>query len=381
MFRRDERIFVMRIEMLKRLLTGMICICTVAPTFAAETILIGQSVPLTGDNAAFGKDIRDGALAYFKTVNEAGGVGGKKIELVSLDDANDRKRAGDNATKLLSSNQAVALFGFASATLSLDALAQAEKVGAAVFATFTGASAVRKSAVTFTLRPTYEEETGKILEFWQGNGIQRITVVHYDDEVGLQNFKSISEQVKLRTNQPAKSVALKRNATVDAALVTSIVDSDPELVLNTVASSPAAKIVLELRKLNKYYLMSSTSFVGASQFVKLVGAQGAGVSITQVVPSPISSKIPVVNECRRALSGVNVELNYTNLEACIGAKVLVEGLRPAGRDPTRASLLNALQGLGTYDVGGFSVTFNRASRHGSKWMELSVINKAGDFRI
>jgi branched-chain amino acid transport system substrate-binding protein len=363
-----------------RFIVSIIFGATLFQTHAADTILIGQSAPLTGDNAAFGKDIRDGALAYFKLVNDAGGISGKKIELVTLDDGNDRKRAGANAAKLLDTNQAVALFGFASATLSLDALPLAEKAGASVFATFTGASTIRKSAVTFTLRPTYEEETAKILEFWQSKGIQRISVVHYDDEIGMQNFKSIADQVKLRTSQPVKGVPMKRNAAIDDAVIQGIVASDPELLLNTVASSPAAKIVQELRKLNKHYFMSSTSFVGASQFVKLVGGQGAGVSITQVVPSQNSLTIPIVTECRRALNGLKVELNYTNLESCIGAKVLVEGLRRAGREATRTSLLNALQNLGTYDVGGFSITFNRASRHGSKWMELSVITKAGDFR-
>jgi branched-chain amino acid transport system substrate-binding protein len=351
------------------------------PAFAAETIVVGQSAPLSGDNAAFGKDIREGALAYFKVVNDAGGIGGKKIELITIDDANDRKRAGENAAKLLNTHQAIALFGFASATLSLDALPLAERVSAPVFATFTGASVVRKSPVTFTLRPTYEEETGKILEFWQSKGVQRVTVVHYDDEVGVQNFKSVSEQVKLRTNQPVKSVALKRNAAIDDVVIQSVVASDPELLLNTVASPHAAKMVQELRKINKFYLMSSTSFVGASQFIKMVGAQGAGVSITQVVPSPSSLTIPIVTECRRALSGAKIELNYTNLEACMGAKALVEGLRRAGREASRAGVLNALQNLGTFDLGGFSLTFNRASRNGSKWMDLSVITKAGDFRI
>ena len=66
----------------------------------AEKILIGQSAPLTGSNAEIGKDIRDGALAYFKKVNDAGGVNGRTIELVSLDDKNDRKTAGANAVKL-----------------------------------------------------------------------------------------------------------------------------------------------------------------------------------------------------------------------------------------------------------------------------------------
>jgi hypothetical protein len=91
-------------------------------TLAADKIVIGQSTPLTGSNAEIGKEIRAGALAYFKKVNDAGGVNGRQIELVSLDDKNDRKTAGQNAVKLVNENHVVALFGFASATLSLDAM-------------------------------------------------------------------------------------------------------------------------------------------------------------------------------------------------------------------------------------------------------------------
>ena len=121
--------------------------------YAQTPWLIGQSAPLSGSNAAFGTDIRDGALAYFKSVNAKGGVDGRQIELVSLDDKNDRKIAGANAQKLLQENKVAALFGFASATLSLDAMPLAEKADVLFFAPFSGANPVRKaSPIVFTLR-------------------------------------------------------------------------------------------------------------------------------------------------------------------------------------------------------------------------------------
>jgi branched-chain amino acid transport system substrate-binding protein len=367
--------------MLLRLLACFTCTLSLSGAYAADTLIIGQSAPLSGNNAAFGKDIRNGALAYFTLVNESGGVGGKRIELLTLDDRNDRKVAGENAAKLIEGRQAVALFGFASATLSLDALPLAERSNLPVFATFTGANSVRKSPVTFTLRPTYEEEMVKILAFWQSKGFQRITVVHYDDEIGLQNFKSVAEQVKLRSDQPVAAVSMKRNLPTDNATVEAVIASNPDLVINTVASGQAVKLVQELRGRGKHYFVSSTSFVGSSQFASAIGAVGAGVSITQVVPAPTSVTIPVVVECRKAMSRLKLDLNYTSLESCIGAKVLVEGLRRAGRDASGASLLRALQSLGTYDVGGFSVNFSRGNRHGSNWSELSVLSKSGEFRI
>ena len=131
---------------------------------AQDKWVIGQSAPLTGGNAKFGQDIRDGATAWFKAVNARGGVQGRDIELLSLDDKNDRKQAGVNAGQLLDNREVLALFGFASATLSLDALPQAEKRGTAFFAPFSGANPVRgNSPVLFTVRASYGEEMEKML--------------------------------------------------------------------------------------------------------------------------------------------------------------------------------------------------------------------------
>jgi len=133
---------------------GLLACMVAAPLAQAQDDwVVGQSAPLTGSNAAFGKDIRDGALAYFKSVNARGGVGGKNIELVTLDDANDRKTAGANTQKLLTSNNAAVLFGYASATLSLDAMPQADKAGVLFFAPFSGANPVRAAPPVRPRRP------------------------------------------------------------------------------------------------------------------------------------------------------------------------------------------------------------------------------------
>ena len=142
------------------------CVIFAGSALAKKAWVVGQSVPLSGANANFGRDIRDGVLAYFKSVNAKGGVAGMPIELVSLDDQNQRKVPGTNTQKLLDNNGAVALFGFASATLSLDAMPQAEKAGVLFFAPFSGADPVRKvSLVVFTLRASYVDELEKMLAF------------------------------------------------------------------------------------------------------------------------------------------------------------------------------------------------------------------------
>jgi ABC-type branched-subunit amino acid transport system substrate-binding protein len=110
---------------------------------SATAITLGQSAPLSGSNQELGLDIRNGALAYFKKLNDAGGVNGRKIELVTLDDANDVKRAGENTQKLIEEQHVFALFGYASATLSRPALPFVQQHKVPFVHPFTGADPMR----------------------------------------------------------------------------------------------------------------------------------------------------------------------------------------------------------------------------------------------
>ncbi len=347
---------------------------------AQDKWVVGHSAPLSGGNAKFGRDIRDGAMAYFAMLNASGGVQGHQIELVSMDDKNERKTAGANAKTLLDNKDLVALFGFASATLSLDALPQAEAKKVAFFAPFSGANAVRvNSPVLFTIRASYGEEMEKILNFWTSLGFKRVSVVHYDDAVGKQNLEVVTQYLK-KINLVPQSLAIKRNASVGKAEVQALLAQQPEMVLNTVLSGAAAQLQKELVGMGRMVPTSSLSFVGADQFVAAAGPVSAGVSIAQVVPSP-SSAVPVVRECAKALeaAGSKTLMNTTQLEACFAAKILAEGIRRAKKPVNAQSVLEALSSLGAYDLGGFSVSFASNQRHGSKFVELAMVTKDGRF--
>ena len=349
---------------------------------AADKIVVGQSAPLTGSNAEIGKDIRDGALAYFAKVNEAGGVNGRHIELVSLDDKNDRKTAGQNANKLVNDSNVVALFGFASATLSLDAMPVVQEKRVPFFAPFTGADAIHKQGpFVFVMRASYADELVKILEFWRGMGADRVTVLHYDDEIGNQNYATVERIMKAAGKKPT-GVKFQRNGDVTPAQIDAIVKSDPQVVVTTTLYGTTAKVLKSLKESNHPYNMTALSFTGPSQLAKAAGADGVGVSVAGVVPPPAKHVVPVIKECGDAIRKAGVaELNYTNLEACIAAKVLVEGMKRAGRDVTRESLYRSLNGLGQYDAGGYTVNFGPEMRHGSHYVELAVISKNGQFRF
>ena len=350
-------------------------------SYAQTPWLIGQSTPLTGSNSSFGVDIRDGALAYFKSVNTKGGIDGRQIELLTLDDKNDRKIAAVNASKLLQDSKVSALFGFASATLSLDAMPLAEEADVLFFAPFSGANSVRKaSPVVFTLRASYPEELEKMLAFWTGLGFKQIVVVHYDDEVGKQNLAAVVDYLAKQGKQP-KALSLQRNAKVDTSQINELLKLKPDVLINTVLSGPAAEISRQLATKDLTVPMSSLSFVGAQQYISAAGESGAGVSIAQVVPNPTSAS-PVVRECAKALqdSGVTVPMNSTHLEACIGAKVLTEAIRRTKKPGNPEGLLNAMRNLGTYDAGGFVVSYGPTKQHGSKYVDLAMVTRDGRLR-
>jgi branched-chain amino acid transport system substrate-binding protein len=348
---------------------------------AEDDWVIGQSAPLTGGNAAFGKDIRDGALAYFKSVNAKGGINGRDIELISLDDKNDRKQAGENAQILLRDKKAAALFGFASATLSLDAMPLAEKANVLFFAPFSGANPVRKaSPVVFTLRASYGEELEKMLSFWTGLGMKQVVVVHYDDEVGKQNLAVVADYLAKQGKQP-KAISLQRNAKIDATQINELVNLKPDVLINTVLSGHAAEISRQLVSRGLVVLTSSLSFVGAQQYITAAGEAASGVSIAQVVPNPTST-LPIVRECAKALqdSGITVAMNSTHLEACIGAKVLTEAMRRAKKPGNAEALLASMSSLGEYDTGGFVVSYAPTKHHGSKYVVLGMVSRDGRMR-
>lgn len=364
--------------------TACILLLAAAPAFAfAQDIVIGQSAPLTGGNAELGNDIRNGALAYFRKVNEAGGLPQGKIKLVTLDDRNDTKLSGENTQKLVGEHQAVALFGYASSTLSIPAMPAVQEHRVPFFAPFTGADTIRKqNDYVYTIRSTYADEIEKIVTFWGNLGNTRVTVLHYDDTVGKQNFETVAAVLKKFNREPV-SLAIKRNAEVTDANVQEAIRSDPQVLVVTTLYAPAAQMIRKLKAAHRATMVTSLSFAGASQLARALGADATGVSVAIVVPTPRSQAVPVVRECGEAwtAAGHKDAMSVTALESCIAAKVLVEGMRRAGGNAlTRASLHRSLSALGRYDAGGYVVDFKPNFRHGGSYVGMALLKPNGEVR-
>jgi branched-chain amino acid transport system substrate-binding protein len=349
------------------------------PGVSAKRILVGQSAPLTGANAELGNDIRNGALAYFKKLNAAGGVHGRRIELVTLDDANQVPRAEENTKKLVEEQGVFALFGYASATLSRPALPFVEKHRVPFLAPFTGADPMRVfNKHVYNMRGSYAEELEKIVDHFAPLGITRFSIVHYDDVVGRENFTAVDRALKKRGLAAVSVASWKdRNKPDIEGGVKEIAKGAPDVVILTTLYKATADFVKLAQRSGLSAQMASNSFPGASPLAKELGRHGQGFIVATVVPPPTKRSLTVVQEYQAAIEAQlgRKEYSFTSLESFIGAKVMVEALKRAGPKPTREGFMQALDALKRYDVGGYAVSFASDNHNGSSFVELTVIGQ------
>lgn len=119
--------------------------------------------------------------------------------------------------------------------------------------------------------------------------------------------------------------------------------------------------------------------MGSKALAKELDKEGRGVQISQVVPFPWDSTVPVVKEYRLLLEAAKDEPGFGTLEGFIAAKVMVEGLKRAGKNLTRESFIKAMESLDAYDAGGFKVTYGADNRSGSRFVDLTIISRDGRF--
>ena len=346
------------------------------------SILIGQSSPFSGSNKELGDDIREGLQAYFKQINESGGIHGRTLELVALDDANDAKRSAENARVLIEQRGVLALIGYASATLSLPALPYVEKNKLAFIGPFTGAEPMRIfRRNVYNIRASYADELEKIVDFYATTGMKKFSVIHYDDAVGKENLTAVETALTRRGLKPVSIGALKRNQTDLGAAVADVIKAAPDVVIATTLYKTTGDFIKAARQAGSSAQFASTSFVGASALAAELGDQGTGVVVAQVVPPFSRASVQIVKEYQAAIekSLGKKDFSFTSLESFIGAKVLVEGIRRAGANPTREGLMKALDGMQNFNVGGYVVDFSPTSHNGSRFVELTAISKAGRF--
>lgn len=346
-----------------------------------NSILLGQTIGMTGIIAGPVKEMNEGAQAYFNMINREGGVHGRKILLRTLDDKFDPVLAATNAETLIKRDRVFALFqsrGTPHTEAILPILAS-NKVP--LIAPSTGAAIFRKpvNPWVFNVRAKYQDEVTKGVEHFTTLGLNNIGLLHVDDSFGHDGLEGFNNAMKARKLLPAIIAKFPREAPNYDTTAEEILSANPNALIIVSSAKNTVEIIMAIRKRSSTIQIMTLSNNSSQAFVKGLGPEGVGVIVTQIMPAPHTLSTPLGQEFRNAAKLTNVTMSYAAMEGFVSAKVLVEGLRRAGRKLTREGFIHAMESMQRTDFGGLMVSFDPHRHSGSEFVELTMIGKNGKF--
>ena len=342
----------------------------------SNTISIGQSAVLEGPSAELGRSMREGALAYFRHVNEVeGGVYGRKIELISLNDSGDPKQALAN-TKEMMERGVLALFGYIGTMTSHEVVIEYHiptQYKIPYIGAFTGALGLRKEQpYVFNVRASYYKETEQLADWLLKNKKKKIGLFYQADLNGHTGAKGIHKAIE-KYNGELRVVSvgvLERNfkdldkdatdAEIDKA-AKELMAGEPDAIVLICSYSSGAKIIRNIRANYGYREMRdlvfvSLSVIGGRPLADALTVGAHGVVVSQVVPQPKVRTHKVIRDFQKHLQEYDDKAvaSFNNLEGYIAARVVVEGLKKAGQNLTRENFVGALESLDV-DLGDYRI--------------------------
>ncbi|MDT4806473.1 Periplasmic binding protein [compost metagenome] len=349
------------------------------PGVTRNTIRIGQSAGITGPVAGSVKEQIAGAQVYLRAVNASGGVAGRRIELVTYDDGFDAKRTPGNVRKLLDEDKVFALFMVRGTPQNESILPLVAEHKVPLVAPLTGAITLHRpvNRYVFNVRAKYQDEVARAINHLATTGMSRIGIFHTTDGFGLDVLEGYTAALQARGVQPAASVSFARPMGDISQGVAAMNKANPQAVLVIGSGSEAARIIRELRRAGSQAQFVTLSNNAADSFIRELGDDARGLIITQVVPGTNSSQMTLASEYRSQARQQGVEPSNAGMEGFMSAKVLVEGLRRAGAEPTRERLVSALEGLRDYDLGGILISYSPSRHTGSSFVEMSIVSSTG----
>lgn len=345
-------------------------------------IVIGQSCQLSGPLAALTSEVRQGSALYFDHVNASGGVRGRKIRVVAIDDAYDPKKAAENTKKLIDEDKVLALFQYAGTPPALAALPIAEERGVPFIAPFTGSDGLRQasSRYVFNIKAGYAAELDATVKQLASVGIARIAAVYLNNPFGTGGLASVEKSAKTHKVELVAQAPLEVDGSKMVDAVAAVAKATPQAIIVISAGKPSVDFVdayLAAGHRTTFYMLS---VISNAQLVKALGERARGIVVSQVVPSPWNQSMPISREFQILAKAKGItEYTFSQMEGFISARFLVEALQRAGAKPTRASLVQAMESMKSVNLGGYPVELSATQHSSGKFVDLLMMGRDGRF--
>lgn len=350
-----------------------------------DRLVFGQSAAFEGPAAALGLGMRDGIRAAFHEANEAGGVNLRKLELISYNDGYEPEKAIANVARLIDKDKVFALIGEVGTPTSKAVQPIATDQRVPFLGPFTGAAFLRDASLknVVNVRASYNQETEAWIEHLTRDlDLSRIAILYQDDSFGRAGLAGVRRALDKRKMTLVAEGTYKRNTTAVKRALLAIRKGQPEAVVMVGAYKPSAVFIKLAQQIRLDAVFVNISFVGSKALSQELGAARDGVIVSQVVPSPDDTGIPLVARYQRALKAIDAgaEFGFVSLEGYMVGRLVVEALSHMSEPVTRAGLLSTIKKVGNFDLGGIALAYGENDNQGMDQVFLTVMQADGGFK-
>jgi len=352
---------------------------------SANQIVFGQAAVLDGPASALGQGMRRGLNAAFDEQNAKGGVHGRKLKLISVDDGYEPDKSIVAVKKLIEEDKVFALIGPVGTPTANAAQPVAQAAKVPYIGPFTGAGFLRdpKRDNVINIRASYDAET----EAWvhhltEDLKISKIAIFYQDDAFGRAGLSGFKKAMDKRGMQIAAEATFERNTVAVKSALLALKRAEPEAVVMVGPYKPCAEFIKLARKVDFNPVFVNISFVGAGALAKELGPEGKGVIVSQVVPFPWDASLKVVADYQAAVKAADAkaEPDFVSLEGYLVGRLTIAALEKLGANPTREGLLKTIKETGKFDIGGLPMTYGPDKNEGLDKVFMTVIQGDGSFK-
>ncbi len=351
---------------------------------SSDAILFGQAAVLEGPSSALGQGMRQGIRAAFTEINAKGGVHGRKLKLISRDDGYDPDRSIAETIKLIDDDRVFALIGAVGTPTATVTVPIAASRNVPFIGPFTGADFLRATELhnVVNIRASYGAEAEAwIKHLTEDLHFTRIPIFYQDDSFGRDGLAGVKRALERRGLELTAEGTFERNTKAVSSALRTLKRAEPEAVVMVGTYKPCAEFIKLSHKSGFSPTFVNVSFVGADALAKELGADGAGVVVSQVVPFPWDASVKVVADYQAAqkLLDSSLEPGFVSLEGYLSGRLVAAALEMSGPNPTRADLLRLIND-GRFDISGNIMTFGTAAYNIPARIFLTVIQPDGSFK-
>ncbi len=350
---------------------------------APGTIVLGQSAALTGPLADLGKAISAGSKLYFDQLNARGGIKGRKVTLTTLDDAYDVKKSQTNLTAFFDDKSLFGLFTVMGTPMVDAAMAQIKETGTLMFSPFTGALSARPAGVRniINLRASYADEAVQLIKHLSTLGMTKVALVTQNNAFGKEILNAATSAMAQINNKPVAATTVENNASDAVAAADKMASTNAGALIIGLAGKPALEFIKAVRIKQPGLSLYALSILGAAGTIAAMGAEGVGVTLTQVVPLPSRESITAVREFKQAFMAAKqeVEPSHLVLEGYLNARTFAVLANKVNGPLTPKAFIDATWASKRVDIGGIELNFTEPGTSASRFIELTMIARGGGF--